>query len=370
MHSFKISKLQVTNFRNLQPDIIEFNSGINCILGENGNGKTNILEALHVLSTRKSFRKNTAFPQFLGIDCEQPEIIFSSVFLDEHSNKMSLSAKMDAKTTHWFVDGQPMKRKLDLKLVFINPFDSYAFHNTSSFRRQWMDQHISQIDSNYKKCLSRYNSSLRFRNSLLSKKPAKYLEQIRAIDLELARYSCILTNTRLKFLSEIESFCTQTFKEIFSEEHLLKITLDSRVIGASEDDIYQMLQERLPKDEIVGHTTYCVHKDDYVLLFDGLNSFEYCSLGQQKMSYLSLLFAYIELFRYNFNSFPMVLIDDVSGELDKNRWQKLINYLERSSFQVLITTANEKFKEELETIHGANKIYVQAGSITNMPNSR
>jgi DNA replication and repair protein RecF len=366
MQSFKISKLQVTNFRNLQPDIISFSPGINCILGENGNGKTNILEALHVLSTRKSFRKNTSFPQYLGIDCEQPEIIFSSVFLDNENNPMSVSGKMDMNNTNWFVDGQPMKRKVDIKLVFINPFDSYAFHNTSSFRRQWMDQHISILDPVYKKTLSRYTSSLRFRNSLLSKKPPQYREQINAIDIELAKSSYALTQMRMKFLGEIEEFCTQTFKEIFSEEHLLKITLDTRVQGMSEQDIFDMLQSRIQKDEIVGHTTYGIHKDDYVLLFDGLNSFEYCSLGQQKMSYLSLLFAYIELFRYKFTSFPIVLIDDVSGELDRFRWQRLIEYLERSSFQVLITTANEKFKEELERIQGANKIYVQSGSITNL----
>ena len=366
MQSFKISKLQVTNFRNLQPDIISFNNGINCILGENGNGKTNILEAIHVLSTRKSFRKNTSFPQYLGLDCEQPEIIFSSVFLDNENNPMSVSSKMDVNNSSWFVDGQPMKKKIDLKLVFINPFDSYAFHNTSSFRRQWMDQHISILDPVYKKTLSRYTSSLRFRNSLLSKKPSQYREQINAIDIELAKSSFLLTQLRFKFLNEIESYCTQTFKDIFSEEHLLKITLDTRVQGLSEQDIFDMLQSRIQKDEIVGHTTYGIHKDDYVLLFDGLNSYEYCSLGQQKMSYLSLLFAYIELFRYKFTSFPIVLIDDVSGELDRFRWQRLVEYLEKSSFQVLITTANEMFKEELERIQGANKIYVQSGSITNL----
>jgi DNA replication and repair protein RecF len=366
MQSFKISKLQVTNFRNLQPDIINFNEGINCILGENGNGKTNILEAIHVISSRKSFRKNTSFPQYLGIDCEQPEIIFSSVFLDNENHKMSVSGKMNIDSASWFVDGQPMKKKIDLKLVFINPFDSYAFHNTSSFRRQWMDQHISQLDSIYKKTLSRYTSSLRFRNSLLSKKPPHYRDQINAIDIELAKTSFALTQLRIQFLKDMESYCTDTFKKIFSEEHVLKISLDSRVIGLSEEDIFNMLQSRIQKDEIVGHTTYGIHKDDYVLLFDGLNSYEYCSLGQQKMSYLSLLFAYIELFWYKFTSFPMVLIDDVSGELDRHRWQRLVEYLEKSSFQVLITTANEKFKEELERIEGANKIYVQSGSITNL----
>ena len=84
------------------------------------------------------------------------------------------------------------------------------------------------------------------------------------------------------------------------------------------------------------------------------------------MSYLSLIFAYIELFRYKFSSYPIVLIDDVSGELDSRRWKNLIEYLEAKNFQVIITTANENFKQELEKIKNSNKIYVDGGSIGNL----
>jgi DNA replication and repair protein RecF len=81
------------------------------------------------------------------------------------------------------------------------------------------------------------------------------------------------------------------------------------------------------------------------------------------MSFLSLIFAYIELFRYKFSSYPIVLIDDVSGELDQKRWKNLINYLELKKFQVMITTANENFKNELEKIPNSNKLNVVNGSI-------
>ena len=82
------------------------------------------------------------------------------------------------------------------------------------------------------------------------------------------------------------------------------------------------------------------------------------------MSYLSLVFAYIELFRYKFNSYPIVLIDDISGELDKDRWQKLVDHLDKKKFQVLITTANESFKNKLEKIKDVRKIYISSGKIT------
>lgn len=361
--SYKISKLQVTNFRNLNPDILTFTNGINCILGENGNGKTNILEAIHVLATKKSFRKNTSFPQFLSIDGEKPEIIFSSVLEDEQHQKHSYSSKMTNDSILWFLDGAPVKRRLDIKVVFINPFDSYGFHNSASDRREWIDYFLSQLDDQYKKNLTKYNQALRFRNALLSKKPSKFKEQVLAADGELAALSVAITARRIDFLKEIEPYIAETFQQIFSEKHNLQINLDSRIIGLSAAHVQKVFLNNLETDCERGHTSYGPHKDDYVLLFDGLNSFDFCSLGQQKMSYLSLLFAYIELFRYKYMSFPIVLIDDVSGELDQHRWRRLVEYLEKREFQVLITTANEKFKEELDRISGANMIFIKGGSV-------
>lgn len=365
MDSLKIHKMQVQNFRNLMPTIIDFGPGLNCIIGENGNGKTNILEAVYLLATKKSFRKNTNFPQFLSLDGGKPQIILTSVFKSKKESPLNISSKMKLGQTEWFVDGKGVKRRPLVPIVFINPFDSYNFHNQSSFRRNWVDTYLSQLDKEYKAFLSKAQSSLRFRNSLLSKKPSKFREQIRAIDYELAKYSKLLIDKRLSFLNEIDKYSSKTFTEVFSEEHSLKIVLDSKFSSFSEEQIFNALQVGLKKDEIIGFTKYGVHKDDYLLLFDGLNSFEYCSLGQQKMSYLSLLFAYIELFRYKFDSYPIVLIDDVSGELDKIRWQRLVQYLKTKEFQVLITTANENFKRELEKIEGAKRIKVILGEIKN-----
>lgn len=357
--------MQVQNFRNLMPAIIDFGPGINCIIGENGNGKTNILEAVYLLATKKSFRKNTNFPQFLSLDGGKPQIILSSVFKDKEKPPLNISSKMELGQTEWFIDGKGVKRRPLVPIVFINPFDSYNFHNQSSFRRNWVDSYLGQLDKDYKTILGKSQASLRFRNSLLSKKPARFREQIKAIDYELAKYSKLLIDKRLSFLEDVDQHSPKTFKEIFSEEHSLKIVLESKFASLSEVQIFNALQAGLAKDEIIGFTKYGVHKDDYLLLFDGLNSFEYCSLGQQKMSYLSLLFAYIELFRYKFSSYPIVLIDDVSGELDKVRWQRLVQYLKTKEFQVLITTANENFKRELEKIDGAKKIKVIFGEIKN-----
>ncbi len=367
MLPYFIEKLQVKNFRNLEEQIINFSHGINCIFGENGNGKTNILEAVYYIVKRKSFRKNASFPQMLGIDGENPEISFQSLFFDkEMGANISFSGKWDETGSQWYLANKSVKKKLQVGIVFINPFDSQSFHNSASARRAWIDDHLSQINDQYKKALSRFTKSLRFRNKLLSNKPSSYLKQIRAIDEEMAELSLFLTTQRQLFLEEIRPLIRKAFNDLFSEEHDLEIMLDTKLGGFTKNAYLEMCQNNLQKDEIIGHTHYGIHKDDYVLLFDGLNSFDYCSLGQQKMSYLSLLFAYIELFRYKFNSFPIVLLDDVSGELDKLRWHNLVSYLNERKFQVLITTANDSFKEVLNTLEDANKLYVSSGVVDRM----
>ena len=364
MRSLKIQKLQVENFRNLSSDtMIGFSPGVNCILGENGNGKTNILEAIYFLITHKSFRKNARFPQILGLDGEYSEIYMSAIF-SEGQKLLPISGKIKEKESEWYIEGKPSKRKLEVGVVFINPFDGQNFHTNSSTRRHWVDTHLSQLDSDYKKNLKDYNYSLKLRNSLLAKKPNKYREQIRAIDEKMVYLAVEVEKRRIMFLAELEPFCEKVFKEIFDYSYSIKISINSQVAHLDAESYLKILQKNLPKDELLKHTSCGVHKDDYVLLFNGLNSFDYCSLGQQKISYLSLLFAYIELFRYKFSSSPIVLLDDISGELDRCRSVRLINYLKESSFQTLLTTANEKFGEELEQINGANSIIVQSGSIS------
>ncbi len=366
MEFFRISKIKASNFRNLEDQIIDFSPGINCIIGENGNGKTNILEAVFMMASKKSFRKNTSFPQILSVDGEKPEILISSVFEKKDKDRFSVSLKMEQEGNYWYENNLAVKRKTLIPVVFINPFDSYSFFNTASFRRSWMDTNISQIDPLYHRNLKNYQKALRFRNNLLTGRDGTKINQLKAIDKEMAKYSKLLTESRVAFLKEIDGTFSETFKIIFSEVHQLQATLSSRCLNLSEKQIFDAYQNNVPKDIERKITTYGVHKDDYTLLFDGFDSTEYCSLGQQKMAYLSLLFAYISLFRYKFSSYPIVLIDDVSGELDKQRWQKLVQYLKSQDFQVLITTANENLTRELEELTMAKKIKVLEGRVQNV----
>lgn len=357
-----LHKIQIKNFRNLDIDQLEFADGINCIFGKNGEGKTNLLEAIHFITNRRSFRKNTSFPQLISMDCEDYEILLSSVFQNE-IGITSLSSKINNQKQFWYVNGEISKEKLEVQSIFINPFDSFQFHSIPSFRRNWIDTHIGILSKEYKKQLNKYTSVLRQRNNILSVKPKHFRELLKALDEQFVDLSYYISIERRKFLNEIKEYCKKTFNDIFSEQHDLELVIESEFSNFSKEEIYNSLSNNLEKELILGHTKDGVHRDNFIFLFDGHNSFEYCSLGQQKMSFLSLIFAYIELFRYKFISYPMVLIDDVSGELDGLRWRNLIDYLKTKSFQVFITTANENFKTELSQIEESKKFFVENGKV-------
>jgi DNA replication and repair protein RecF len=358
----KIKKLQTQNFRNLSSSVFEFTSGINCIFGQNGNGKTNLLEAVHVLTNKKSFRKNTSFPQMIDIEGGQPQIILQSVF-EKENELASYSLRMSEELEERFLNSSPVKSRTPSTSVFINPFDSYSFHTSSTFRRQWMDTHISLMDREYKQVLSRFQKAIRFRNSVLALGGKSTPTQLRAIDEQVAEYSAILTSKRHEFLGQLNKFITPTFKAVFAEENTLQMDLDSLFLLWDSQKIYDFYRHQESADIKAGVTQVGIHRDDFIFSFNGLNAFEFCSLGQQKMAFLSLIFAYIELFRYKFSSYPIVLIDDVSGELDSQRWKNLIEYLETKNFQVLITTANENFGKELERIPNSKKFFIEHGGL-------
>ena len=362
MDCWKVKKLQAQNFRNLKKDVFEFSPGINCILGQNGNGKTNVLEAVHLLTNKKSFRKNTGYSQMINIEGTSPELIIQSVF-ESNEKQISYSLRMTDALEERYLNNTNDKSKTISTSVFINPFDSYSFHTSSTFRRQWFDSHLSLIDKEFKKTLGRFHKAMKFRNSVLGIGGKNVSMQLNAIDQQVAEYSSFITQKRYEFLQELNLHITPTFKSIFSEEHRLQLDLDSMFVHWDTQKVFDFYRHQEKNDIKAKITQVGIHRDDFIFSFDGLNAFEFCSLGQQKMGFLSLIFAYIELFRYKFTSYPIVLIDDVSGELDSQRWKNLIQYLETKSFQVLITTANENFGKELEKIPNSKKFYIEHGSL-------
>lgn len=359
----RIHKLSLINFRNLSPSILEFSPGINYISGRNGHGKTNILEAIYYLCYRKSFRKNTSFPQIVNINAENLEIYFSAVIEDTESRLTPYSGKINSVQSSWTLNNKNIKNRPHLPCVFINPFDSYEFHHTQKWRRDFFDHLMEDLYPNYSIERKRYQKALKQKNILLQKRTYQFKQQVQQLNKIIAEQHIVLIRYRINFLKQINPLITQSFKQLFSREHYLLLEYETMCPSENTEVLAKFLNENLELEVEAGRSKYGAHLDNYHLLFDQLNALEFCSLGQQKMGFLSLIFAYIELFRYNRSTYPLVLIDDVSGELDRTRWDNLMQMLEDNCFQVFITSANEDFGRELMTRGGVRSLSVVEGAV-------
>jgi hypothetical protein len=141
----------------------------------------------------------------------------------------------------WWVDNRSEKPKLPSTAVFVNPFDSYLFHTSATFRRQWLDAHLSQLDSEYKKTLSRFQKNLRQRNALLGLgSNSQNKLQLMALDEQFSEQSFWLVVRREEWLTQLNQFITPTFREIFAESHELLIDIESKYRGWNAKRIYDV----------------------------------------------------------------------------------------------------------------------------------
>ena len=362
--SVYLHKLACQNFRNIEYGQMEFKPGINCIFGANGNGKTNILEAIYLLTNKKSFRKHTQFEQLVNLDQATDEIILMSAFKNNEDDLQSVSMKIPMSgRTSWSVNGKPARGQAIAKSVFINPFDAFSFHSTAGFRRSWIDSHLGLLDKQYVENRKKYGQLLKFKNKLLADKPYKWNIQLNALHENIALLSFAIREKREEFLRELAPYLRKNFKNIFDQDFSLEIRVQSKWSGLSVQEILKKLVENTPKEAAACRTLYGPHLDDFIPFIKDVNALDYASLGQQKTAYLSLIFAYIELFRYKFTSYPIVLIDDVSGELDSVRWLQLITHLGSQAYQVFITTANEKFSHGLSELTKTSSYEVEQGKL-------
>ncbi len=358
-----VQKILIENFRNLKAAPIEFGPFVNVVFGKNGNGKTNILEAIYFLLRKKSFKKNTGFAQLLSYDNEEAQISINAAITTTEGIQ-NIGIKISNESSQYFINTKKVRDTQYGQTLFIGPFDSGPFFLSSTERRDLLDDLIGEADNEYKKILRKYFTALKFRNSLLQKKPNKFREQIKSIDVQMVEFSNYLMETRSRYIQRLNKYLTPTYKQLFSEEVELKMEYSPTLpIGQGVGEIEKIFEKSLGKDEKIGHTTVGPHRDDYIVLFNNYSAVEFCSLGQQKMAFLSILFGHLDLLLEQCNLRPIILIDDISGELDAARWYNLINFLSKRRQQIIITTANEAFKDALNTIQHAKSIFVSSGEI-------
>lgn len=344
-----IRKLSLYNFKNHSEKTFDLSPQINCFVGNNGVGKTNILDALHYLSVGKSFLGNTDFNNI-----KKDEDFFSinaEIQNDDSEDIIKISQPKEAKKIIKKND-KTYDRLADhigyLPSVMISPYDSNLISDSGESRRKFLDSMISQTDSEYLFGLIQYQKTIQQRNALL-----KYFAKNRTWDKDsLEIYDDPITKSGTQIYKKRKNFVeklnpiVQSFYEIISGgKESVSVVYESHLL---EDSFENLLRESLDRDRMLTYTSKGIHKDDLLFDMDSVLIKKIGSQGQQKSFLISLKLAQMSLVKELTGKTPILLLDDIFDKLDDIRVAQLIKLVNQENFgQIFITDTHRERTENV-----------------------
>ena len=329
-----IHRLTLKNFRNYIEECVSFKDGVNILTGSNAQGKTNAAEAIFFLCTGYSPRANKD-RLVIKNGCESAEIFGEATSqYGEVSVKVAFN-KNDKKSI--YINGMQVLKIGDIlgniNSVFFNPSELKLVQESPEDRRRFLNVSLSQMSKNYFYALQRYNKILSQRNNLL-KDPDSYIikETLPVWDMQLTKEAGKIIRARNEFLTELSPLAEEKHAFLSDGKETLKMRTESGYYGTEEEIAYAMYQDLktgLERDMRLGFTSIGPHRDDIKFTLNGDDVRIYGSQGQQRTVALSLKLAETETFYKRFNEYPILILDDVLSELDKNRQRKLIGAVEK-----------------------------------------
>lgn len=356
-----LNKLKLNNFKNINQAELSFCKKINCLVGENGVGKTNILDSIHYLSFCKSY-----FNVIDANNIKHDETFFSiHGFYDFDNNgmeKFSCVLKRGERKLFKCEDKEYSRFSEHIgkiPLVMITPSDQELIIGGSELRRKFLDLVISQVDNLYLDNLIKYNKALVQRNALLKhfyKTNTFNINSLLVWDNQMINYGTIIHARRKSFIEEFSPIFQYYYNYISSEKEIVSLEYVSDDL---EKDYKNLLLESLERDRILKYTTIGIHKDDLGLIMNGCSVKRYASQGQQKSFLLALKLAQFEYIFKRTKIKPILLLDDIFDKLDLRRINQLLNLAGSDRFgQVFITdTQLGRVESIFENTDMEHKIY-------------
>ncbi|MDO9105870.1 MAG: DNA replication/repair protein RecF [Methylovulum sp.] len=351
-------KLDIYHVRNIQKASILPSPGLNFIIGENGSGKSSLIEAIFILGRARSFRSASIKPV---INQEQDHLIVSAHTMQADDRLCHLGIQLDSKHVEIHINQQTKQHKSDLAyalpLQLIHPKSYELLDDGAQSRREFLDWGVFNDDKNFLLAWRHFKKALAQRNALLK---TRRLEQLNVWDKELIYYGTIVNNCRLHYL--------QKFKPVFIEnigQFLNMSSIDLALVSGwdTSQDLQQVLTRDLDKDLRYGFTHSGPHRADILLSVNNRLARDFVSRGQLKLMVLSLKLAQIQLLANEYNNLACILIDDFSAELDTFNRAKLLNYLSSMTCQVFLTATELADFGDLSRISAHKVFHVEQGQI-------
>ena len=368
----RINNILLQNFRNYANLELTFNEHRNIIVGENAQGKTNLIEAIYLAAFAKSFRTNNAGDMVkFGEDRGRVNVDINSEDMDKNIDISILAngRKMIKK------DGKVVRRTADLLnnivVIIFSPDDLRIIKDSPERRRAYINRELSQIRPKYYDVLKNYSDVLKQKNSLIkglsnSQYSRTYnTDMMDVYDRQLADYGYELIRYRKEFIEMLSEEAGEIMSAISGGKEELKIEYKTscNYISAPEgrEILFKQLYHNRQKDIYAGFATLGPHRDDLEFYINGTDAKKYGSQGQQRTIALSLKLAEIRIAKQILDEYPVLLLDDVLSELDLDRQRFLVNQID--DVQLFITSA-ELNDEVIETLQGGTLFRVEDGTIT------
>jgi len=360
-----IHDVQVSDFRNLASIALSLSPRFNIFHGENAQGKTNFLEALAVLTELRSFRSAT-LEQMVGLGSEQSTMGLTAnsagldyeIRLELSKGKRRLRVNDKAVTRHKDYLGR-------LPSVVFAPEDVNLSKGGPDRRRRFLDRALYLVQSSHWTRMTEYKQVLKRRNALLKEQRTMdplfevYTEKLATLGAEISFNRHMLTQS-------LQGLVAQAVKDVSGSEDKVHISYathlpdtDGEVVSDNGASLMDLMKGRLPRDRKVGYTSVGPHVADLVVEIGGMPASSFASQGQHRTIALALKVAEIEVIHRMRGAFPILLIDDLSSELDAGRRERLFDYLKRTGGQVVLTSTDPDIaagftSEDLAVFHVEN----------------
>jgi len=338
-----IKNLELVSFRNHKNRKFRFNKGLTVIWGENGSGKTSILEAIHLLSYGRSFRtrKQKDMINYTDNDLIARGEFFLENRKDEISALISKNKKQQIK-----LNGKKTAGRKDIigrnNVVVLSPEEQALTKGAPVERRNFFDKLFSTISPNYLNCLQVYTKTLKQRNAVIEsvKKNRNPIGDIESWDEQIVKCGTELWKQRYKYIIDFSS-CFKSVSNMYNPS--LKISINYLRASPTKDDYRELLKNSRHKDIVLGRTTTGPHRDDVIIKWCGKSLRQFGSQGEHKISLVLLKLSEMLFIKEKTSKTPTLLLDDLFAKLDMERSKKIVTLLhgfENKPCQTVVTTTD------------------------------
>lgn len=367
-----LENISIINYKNIKGVNLDLSPKINCLIGHNGVGKTNFLDAIYYLSFCRS-ANNPIDSQIIMHD--ENFFMLEGNYRTEQGDMENIYCGMKRGTKKHFKRNKKEYKRLSqhiglVPLIYVSPSDSSLIEGGSEERRRLMDVVISQYDHSYMELLSNYNKALQQRNALLKMEEEPDSSLLDIWEQEMARNGELLFRKRLAFVDELVPVFQQIYQQISGQREIVSLRYISH---CQRGPLLDVIQRDRFKDRAVGYSLHGVHRDDLEMLIGDFQMKREGSQGQNKTFMLALKLAQFDfLRRTSSTTTPLLLLDDIFDKLDAQRVESIVQLVSGDNFgQIFITDTNRDHLDKiLSKSDGEYKIFtVEGGDIELMNNS-